>query len=359
MKSCVLFCLLRAFAMHSSLPAAEMTYHPKLELLEMRSPGRLVMLRDGGFGYVTKGAYLTSRDEGASWQTVTTIDRRDGPVIDEALLVETRNGALVAVYRDRENYLLNRTPDNMPLPGARFDVWTVRSIDGGKTWESPSRLFKGYCGAMVDVIWTRENKVVIPLQDLRYDPPRHVTIVYSSTDDGATWQQSDDLDIGGNGLEDGGFEGTLDQRQDGSLLMLLRTSRDRLWWTESNDGIEWTLPTPTDLKASNSPECLLALGSGRLALVWNQLSPERKKKWPRRTQTRYAERPDNVFGEELSLAFSDDHGETWSRPIVIARQPGGKLRYPYLIERHPGEIWLQLKGQWLRFVELEFVTNSK
>ena len=33
-------------------------------------------------------------------------------------------------------------------------------------------------------------------------------------------------------------------------------------------------------------------------------------------------------------------GKTWSRPQVVARQPGGWLSYPYLFERRSGEIWL-------------------
>ena len=43
--------------------------------------------------------------------------------------------------------------------------------------------------------------------------------------------------------------------------------------------------------------------------------------------------------EELSLAFSNDDGKTWTKPVVIARVPGGALSYPYLFERRPGELW--------------------
>jgi sialidase-1 len=138
--------------------------------------------------------------------------------------------------------------------------------------------------------------------------------------------------------------------------MLLRTTRDRLWQSESRDsGLTWSLPTPTDIKASNSPAYLLALKSGRLALVWNPIHPEGRKDWPRRVNPRYAERPDSVYREEMCLAFSDNGGETWSAPVTIAKQPGGRLRYAYMIERYPGEIWLALRGQWLRIQETGFV----
>ena len=29
-----------------------------------------------------------------------------------------------------------------------------------------------------------------------------------------------------------------------------------------------------------------------------------------------------------------------ARPVVIARQKGGQLSYPYLFERRPGELWV-------------------
>jgi hypothetical protein len=43
---------------------------------------------------------------------------------------------------------------------------------------------------------------------------------------------------------------------------------------------------------------------------------------------------------ELSVALSEDDGQTWSKPVVIARQPGTSLAYPYLFEAAPGTLWL-------------------
>lgn len=44
--------------------------------------------------------------------------------------------------------------------------------------------------------------------------------------------------------------------------------------------------------------------------------------------------------EELSVAFSDDDGATWSQPAVVAKQASTSLAYPYLFEVEPGRIWL-------------------
>ena len=45
---------------------------------------------------------------------------------------------------------------------------------------------------------------------------------------------------------------------------------------------------------------------------------------------------------ELSLAFSDDDGKTWSDPLVIARHKDTTKRvsYPRILERRPGELWI-------------------
>jgi len=72
------------------------------------------------------------------------------------------------------------------------------------------------------------------------------------------------------------------------------------------------------------------LSDGRVALLWNR--PPRH-------------RPDSKTGrEELSIAFSDDDCRTWSKPVVVATryEPNGRGRvsYPYLYERKPGELWI-------------------
>jgi sialidase-1 len=335
------------------------TYHAKVEPLAFKAPGRALMLRDGTFAAASKGKYFVSKDEGKTWQPQGDITSGQGPKIEGGMLIEDHNGALVLVYRDDAGMKLERTPENVPLPGASLDVWCARSTDGGKTWTDHQVLIDGFCGAFIGALCMRDNKLVIPLQDLRYHPPRHVTVVFVSADGGKTWHKSADLDIGGNGAEDGGFESIVAERTDGTLLMILRTTRDRLWRSESADrGLTWALPVPTDIKASNSPAYLLALKSGKLAMVWNPLFAEGAKNGPRRVKPRYAERPDSVYREEMLFALSGDGGETWTKPQILAKQKGGKLRYAYMFERSPGEIWVGLKGQFLRIREGDFASEQ-
>lgn len=338
--------------LHAKEPLA---IHPKVKKLDFKSPGRATLLKNGHFATVRRGTLQISQNEGETWKSVSKIPKGSGPVIDGGILVENSNGALVLIYRDDAGIKMDRTKDNMPLPGARLQMWSVRSTDGGKTWSDHQRLIEGYSGATIDALGTHKDKFVIPLQELRYNPPRHVTVVFVSSDDGKTWHRSKDLDIGGNGIEDGAFEATIAERADQSLLLFLRTTRDRLWKSESFDsGLTWSLPVPTDIAASNSPAYVHQLKSGRHVLIWNPVYPTGKKDWPRRIKPRYAERPDSVYREELYLAFSSDQGETWTKPAVIAKQPGSKLRYGFLLERKPGEIWMCLRGKWYQIMEKDF-----
>lgn len=54
--------------------------------------------------------------------------------------------------------------------------------------------------------------------------------------------------------------------------------------------------------------------------------------------------------EELFLAFSNDEASTWSKPVVVAGSygPGGRVSYPYLYERQPGELWITTMQGGLR-----------
>ena len=209
--------------------AEEVTYHPKLEKLAFRAPGRVALFDDGSFGCVAQGRFLLSTDEGKSWQPRGEIAVGPGPAVSSGLLVQTRDGSLVLVYRDDKGARLERTADNMPVAGAALRVWCVRSTDGGKTWGDHEQLIAGYCGAMIDAICTRRQQDYRSAPGAPLRPAAHVTVVFTSTDGGKTWNKSRDLDIGGYGLEDGAFEGTVAERRDGSLLLFLRTPRDRIW----------------------------------------------------------------------------------------------------------------------------------
>jgi|GEM_PF-5721652 len=44
--------------------------------------------------------------------------------------------------------------------------------------------------------------------------------------------------------------------------------------------------------------------------------------------------------DDKGFSVSHDDGKIWTEPVVIARERGGQLSYPYVFERRPGELWV-------------------
>jgi hypothetical protein len=112
----------------------------------------------------------------------------------------------------------------------------------------------------------------------------------------------------------------------------------------------WGMLSPTTIDASSSPAICKRLADGKLVLVWNRLKVEGRDSVERRGGET-SETAASWQRSELSIAFSSDDGKTWTTPTVIARQTGGRLAYPYLLERRPGLLWITTMQGGLR-VEL-------
>lgn len=331
---------------------------PRVTQLEVDMPAAraTIVMPDGSLLAVADNTCVVSTDDGETWTSRGTVYDGEGPgTVKSGRLVLTPNDVLVLLYPDSSStYWKWETEVNQPAPDVRRHVWSIRSTDGGRTWTDRQRLLDGYTGALMHGIVTRDANVVFPVQRLLYNPGRHATGVFVSEDDGQTWRESNIIDIGGHGHHDGAFEPTVVELRDGRLWMLLRTSLDAFWQSFSADGgLTWEKATPTAIDASNSPGMVRRLASGRLVLVWNRLYPEGKSDYPR-VGGAYSERPASWHRDELSLAFSEDDGQTWSEPVVIARKPK-RMRYPYLLEPNPGQVWVLVRGMTLRLYEKAFV----
>jgi hypothetical protein len=333
-----------------SAPAADRWINPAFKTLEMeraRHTAPILHLEDGGLMTVDGNALLISRDNGKSWPERRVIydapgADKPGPGIPSGSgqFFRTASGALVLVYRD--NRVLNWDKEKgESLEGSRADVWSIRSLDGGKTWIDRHRIYEGICGhPPINLIQTRNGILVVPVQYYVSNPGRNVIKTYVSADDGKSWRSGNTIDLGGHGHHDGAFEPTLVELRDGRVWMLIRTNWDRYWEAFSEDsGLTWRTIRPSRIEASTSPAYLARLASGRLALIWNQLYPEdrhdvQRRGWP------YSNVVANWHREEISIALSEDDGLTWSRPVIFAREKGTWLSYPYLFEREPGLLWI-------------------
>jgi len=347
--------------------------HPKATELDMPVGilGPFIGLENGGVMTLDGNATRVSRDDGVSWSAPKSV--YDGPkpgipgftgnpwlesIGDRMgwLLLRTHQDTLVLVYNDRSTFVFGWDDDTRePVSNVRGNVWSIRSLDGGETWTDRQMIMEGYCGALITMIQTSTGEIVVPVQRLIYDPGRHATSTYVSTDDGATWTSSNTIDLGGHGHHDGAFEATLAELKDGRLLMLIRTTLDRFWEAYSEDkGRSWRTIRPTDLDASNAPGYLARLSSGRLVFVWNRLYPDGENMAPRSSGSSTQAWSSN-HRDELSISFSEDEGQSWSEPVVFARNPRhtggvlmadgsvmrtGGISYPKIFERRPGELWI-------------------
>jgi len=223
-----------------------------------------------------------------------------------------------------------------------LDVWAILSDDEGATWHGRQRVFEGYCGALINMIETTSGELVVPIQRLVRDPCRHAICVYVSSDGGQTWDASNIIDLGGHGHHDGAMEPTIVQLEDGRLRMLVRTNFDQFWNAFSEDaGRSWRVLHPSGIDASSAPGAVIRLASERLVLVWNRLCAVGQEAPPRRGGDGQLCLPmPSWHREELSIAFSEDDGTTWSEPEVILRLKDGGPSYPYIFEPEPGRLWV-------------------
>lgn len=336
-----------------AVPAPELWLHPQARRMPLTKEWRaipMVVLKDGSLLRVAREGRQLSTDDGATWSKPVPVYAGPPPGrhTGGGVLLKTEKGTLLFVYHDADSRVLKwdrktgETSDD-----TRNDVWALRSTDDGLTWtdrQHISRLHEEepYCLSLIQLAQLKDGAVVVPLQPRRRKPNRNVITSVTSRDEGQTWVRSETvLDLGGGGLHDGLLEPALLGLRDGRAYMLLRTNRDWLYESFSADcGATWSEPKPTALDASSSPAFLLRLASGRVLLVWNRVAPSAGSPPPRRQGLAWSREPSSWYRSELSVAFSNDDGKAWSKPVVVARQAARELAYPFALERRPGIIWI-------------------
>lgn len=335
---------------------------PRLQPLPTKLLGPFVTLGEGRLLAIDKLATHLSEDGGRTWvERPLFTDDRPIEVSNERALLRTRSGAIIAAFmnlRERNWTWSNELHD---APAATLPTYAMRSLDEGRTWQDVQKLHDDWSGAVRQMIQTRDGRVVFTAMKMLHNPGRHSVLTYGSDDDGATWTASNLIDLGGRGHHGGVTEPAIAELRDGRLWLLIRTNWGEFWSGYSPDQARsWRILQPSGIEASSAPGLLTRLASGRLMLLWNRPLPEGRDEWPKSGgDGLWSETPVSNHREELSLAFSEDDGRTWSSPIVIARQPGKWLAYPYALEVEPGRIWLTTMQGDVRveFQERDFIAK--
>lgn len=280
-------------------------------------------------------------DEGRTWTTSPLFaDPAKFAVSNERALLRTREGIIISAWM---NLTERKSPQGWHWGESSakwtdfiLPTYTCRSTDDGKTWEAPVKLSDPWCGCIHSLIQMKSGRLVLVGQEI-IPQWRHATVMWVSDDLGKSWQRGDVLDYGiGEHDHAGSIEGSVIERADGSLYLLLRTESGFLWEATSKDGLKWTGLKQTTIKSVTCCPQMARLADGRIVLLWN--AP------PRHSPSNGSSRA------ELSLAFSSDETATWSKPVIVAANyaPAGRVSYPYLYERQPGELWITTMQGGLR-----------
>lgn len=180
---------------------------PRFKELPESAPRSFITLSDGSL--FTAGANSTriSRDGGKSWSEPKAMVTDAGPGQPSGgPTIRTRDGAIVVVYGDAATKKWKWDEARGEASEARMDVWSIRSLDEGKTWIDRQKVYDGHGGTMLSIIQTARGHIVVPLQPYISNPGRWGTFTIISPDNGKTWQKSNLIDLGGAGHHDGGIE---------------------------------------------------------------------------------------------------------------------------------------------------------
>jgi sialidase-1 len=333
----------------SDRAATGLETHRKTKSLPTELLGPFVRLDARRLLAVDGDSAVISHDGGNSWKEshaivpAADLYAKVFKISPERALCRLRDGTIVLAFMNLNETVFDWNAKKADTqPGARLPTYAVRSLDGGRTWRDLQMLHEDYTGAVRDMIQTKSGTVIFTSMQLRHDPGRHTVVTYVSRDSAKTWIRSNIIDLGGAGHHGGATEGTLEQLGDGRIWMLIRTNWGRFWECLSeDDGVSWRTIRPSKIEASSSPGLMKRLKDGRLALFWNRPFPEGRTSYPMvGGDNQWSEVPVSNHRGELSVAFSDDDGKTWTKPTVLARQPQKSLAYPYFFEPEPGLIWL-------------------
>ena len=353
----------------TAITLAGIHLHPTAKYRPDLPMGPFVRAGDGRIISVHNDQVLCSTDEGMTWSGQNPFPEDEKFAFSgERGLIRTHEGVIIGVFMNQALRVWGwNSAEGLPEENARSDVWSIRSPDDGRTWERPVLLYDdSYCGCIRGLLETSGGNIIATVQGFVPRLHRHATFPYVSTDQGRTWKRTGQmLDLPGYGHHDGAIEGTLVELRDQRIHLLLRNGAyDELASSYSRDfGLTWTEPVPSGIDASDGPALVFRLADGRLALLWNRLYPEGQTEFLRGGGNDRTKRLVSLHREALSLSLSPDDGQTWTKPVVIAKKhlSSGRARvaYPYGFESLPGTLWITtMQGDLRMELDLDRVVDS-
>ncbi|RAV11485.1 sialidase family protein [Paenibacillus contaminans] len=303
-----------------------------------------------------------SFDRGRTWtnpETIVSFPRQPG-WISGVHLLQSRDG-FVHVFSIRI------TAYNWEENDFQGDILHTRmdDIHGTNAVTQKVMCLDRYTGAINSVLQTSGGRIVVPFSTLVQSGNGESLCFVCSTifsdDEGMTWQVSNDLSVsdGETHVETGAMEPIIGELDNGSLLMLIRTTLGHLYYALSADGgASWGEVKRTGFRSSNSPSSLVRLDNGDLVKIWNHCEGYPSNEAISISYARQA----------MHAAISEDGGITWNgyREIVHRRtdDPADThISYPFptafggddvlvkyfTVQSKDGEAWIEPHAKIVQF----------
>lgn len=270
--------------------------------------GELLCVFYAGFGHVSnpcdklpKGARIAicrSKDNGLTWSPAQTVV--DTPIDDrDSSIIELPSGDLLVTFM---NYDRKRTKGT-------HQSFTVRSSDGGKTWNEPEPIDTPF--AQLEAVSTPPRLMpdgrllLTPYGNNTGDPRsyKHAAVL-ESRDEGRSWNTLAEIKSDKYML----LEPDLVRLPEGRLLLMMRST---MTWSDSTDGGQtWSEAKPLGIPG----DCPYLLLTSKNVLLCG-----------------IRHRPTH----STCVLHSTDFGETWKGPITIDTVLGA---YPSMVELPDGRV---------------------
>ncbi len=344
MRKIVMFVIFVYVITFGMVIGQEIQLHPQAEKYPVPYAGPFVMFSTGEIVSLSGTEAHRSTDGGKTWLSSSAVPT-DKYIIGDYSIVRTKDDTIIAVFCNNKEIRRGKWGEGSPTEW-EIPIYSIRSLDHGKTWSSPLPIQRDWVGALRGMVVLKNGRIVLAAMAVK--PWEHIIPVYYSEDQGQSWKKTATITMEGSHINDhdGAMEPKLIELNNGSIFMLIRTTKGTFYKSISNDGgLTWSKPESTGIQNNNSFGELARLADGRLILIWNRddkyppfdYQPD-PKDWIVQDQSYSWIRRRN----KLSVAFSSDDGQTWTPPIVIAQTANEKtwIAYSVFFEPQPGVFWI-------------------
>jgi predicted neuraminidase/peroxiredoxin len=203
-------------------------------------------------------------------------------------------------------------------------LFSRTSTDHGLTWSEDLPVLEEelWCVPRNPPIALADGTLLLPVEGLQ-DKVEGSHFLTLARDESA-WRRA--------GFTSGGSQPAVIQRRDGTLLALLRHSRNITQIDSRDGGQTWSNALATELKNPDSGITMTRLANGHLLVVYND-SPTRRT--------------------PLVVARSIDEGKTWEEPRQLESNPG-EYSYPCIIQTADGRIHVSYTYRRYSIKHVEF-----